>query len=185
MSQGTPKPWPLPNQTVAPEVSTDSTTPHSIACKENVKVGMNSPSKAVAKKEAENRSMNIDEQGGNPNGAASLGSGGINRVGTEISNNVVPDTKGLHDGSISVPKTSILNSDITPAASGKGSRRAGEQAPENSVLQASARPIVIPIQKVFAPVNEGLFRPLLFQIQFKETHFFCDPVILVLCRPRS
>jgi hypothetical protein len=48
-----------------------------------------------------------------------------------------------------------MNSDVAIAASGKDLKRGGDQLPENSVLQASARPIVIPIHKVFAPVNEG------------------------------
>jgi hypothetical protein len=155
MSEGCEaKPWPLPPNTALEELN-DATKTHSSSLKENIKVEINSPFQAVAKKPTENRAMSINEKGANPNGSGSQESGKINRVDSSPSINAVPNSKCTEDGSITASKASNLNSDIAVPASGKELKRGGDQLPENSVLQASARPIVIPIQKVFAPVHEG------------------------------
>jgi hypothetical protein len=63
MSEGCEaKPWPLPKHTPL-EASDDATKTNSAALKENMKAGINSPSKAVSKKPP----VNIDEKGANPN----------------------------------------------------------------------------------------------------------------------
>ena len=155
MSEGCEaKPWPLPSHT-APEAPNDATKTHSIALKENTKAELNSPTKAVAKKQGETCAMSIDSKVTKPSASGGLESGESNRVDSPATIKAVQKSKDTQDGS-KFAMASSANSDVALPTSGKELKKAGEHLPENSALQASARPIVIPIQKVFAPVHEGL-----------------------------
>jgi hypothetical protein len=150
MSEGCEaKPWPLPKQ-ASLEAPNDATIKNSTILKENMKVESNMPSKAVEKKPSEKSALSMDEKGAHLIALKILLSGEINGV-FPTATNAVPIAKGTEGASMAASK----DSNGAMAASGKELKRGGEQLPENSVLQASARPIVIPIHKIFSPVQEG------------------------------